>query len=150
MVSLLALVQLTHGSHSSYGLLEILYQGEWYTICGSYYYSNSAKVVCKELGFDRGFVGMHRVYISSSESRDKLWIRYSYNCKATEGSIYDCVISHVYDRIVRRYCYGLANYSCQGMYNIAIYLYKRMLMQKYIASRKVWHGESSVNSVNRP
>ena len=111
-------MQLSYGIHSSDGLLEILYQGDWYTTCQYFYYSNTnhAEVVCKELGYDRGFVTFQRSnrFISESQYTFRL------NCKGTEDSIHDCIAHNgVY---FERYCYSLAEYSCQGTNSLANFL----------------------------
>ena len=111
----LALVQLTYGSHSSDGLLEILYQGDWYATCQYPHYSN-AEVVCKELGYDRGFVSFQRSNRFISESQYK----FRPYCKGTEGSIYDC-ISHQGVYFVSN-CYSSTEYSCQGTNSVANFI----------------------------
>ena len=123
-------MQLTNGNQSSDGLLEILYQGEWYTTCRPddynyyyyYYYSstynNHADIVCKELGYDKGAVAFNRRQRLTSEHRYQLWY-YRLFCEGTEDSIYDCV-SHYDDPYYR--CYDIAEYSCQSMDTVAKYV----------------------------
>ena len=117
-----ALVQLTNGHGTSDGLLEILFQGEWYTTCRPNQYSsqnNHGDVVCKELGFDEGFVVSDGRRKPISEYRYQLWYYHLY-CEGTENSIYDCVIQRnvLYFSYYR--CSYLAEYSCQSMYIIFI------------------------------
>ena len=125
-------MQLTNGNQSSDGLLEILYQGEWYTTCRrddynyySYYYyyhyyytpdyNNHADIVCKELGYDKGAVAFNSRQRVTSEYRYQLWY-YDLYCEGTEDSLYDCV-SH-YDDLYYS-CNYIAEYSCQSMNTIA-------------------------------
>ena len=128
----LALVQLTSGNATSDGVLQILYQGEWYTTCGPDYYiyyyyyyhyqdryNNHADVVCRELGYDEGVVavgerlGSERLL--ASEYRHQLWDSWLY-CEGTEDSIYNCV-NHQ-DIFRQYYCSSyLVEYSCQSMFN---------------------------------
>ena len=109
-ILLLALVQLTYGFQPTDGFLEVLYQGEWYTICELNNY-NHADIVCKELGYDMGVVTFGRKKKLTSEQQYQLWSRSLY-CKGTEDSIYDCVGR--YDEF-RFSCPYLAKCSCQSM-----------------------------------
>lgn len=111
-------MQLTSGNGSFNGILEILYQGEWYTTCQpryyySYYtYSNHGDVVCKELGFDGGAVAVSSRRMSRYLTyRYQLWY-YDLYCDGTEDSIYDCTSR--YSDFYYSYCYYIAEYSCQS------------------------------------
>ena len=117
-------MQLTNGSETSNGILEILYQREWYTMCSRYYYysyyyynsyNNYGDVVCKELGYDGGVVVSHsRQQLTSEHTyRYQLWRDYSLQCKGTEDSIYDC--NNRYGEFYYSYCSYIAEYSCQSM-----------------------------------
>ena len=118
---IIALVQLTNGNETSDGLLEILYQGEWYTTCdqGDYFYrsyNNHGEVVCKELGYDE-VVAFGRRRKLSTEHRYQLW-SYDLYCEGTEDSIYDCVSRYNNDKLSYSYCSYIAEYSCQSMYTV--------------------------------
>ena len=130
-------MQLTNGNQSSDGILEILYQGEWYTTCQPddynyyhyyiyyYYYSaynNHADVVCKELGYDKGAVAFGNWRRLASEQQYQLWYHDLY-CEGTEDSIYDCV-KHYGDLYYS--CSYVAEYSCQStvwILHTYIYIY---------------------------
>ena len=127
----LALVQLTNGNATSDGLLEILYQGEWYTTCrpNDYYYfhyyyyyyypsyNSHGDVVCKELGYDGGVVVSERRQQLTYDYRYQLWY-YDLYCEGTEHSIYDCVSQYGYDEFYNSYCSSIAEYSCQSKYAV--------------------------------
>ena len=116
----LALVQLTNGSTSSDGQLNILYQGEWYTTCplrdyyssSLYSYGSHGNVVCKELGYYGGVVVSNRRRQLTYRNRYHLWSSYLY-CDGIEDSIYDCESRYGYDNFLYR-CSSIAEYSCQS------------------------------------
>ena len=119
----LALVRLINGTETSNGILEVLYQREWYTICSLssrsyyyYYYHNDGHTVCKELGYDGGVVVSNSTQQLTSERiyRYQLWRYYDLICAGNEDSIYDCV-DH-YREFSSSYCYYIAQYSCQSMF----------------------------------
>ena len=119
----LALVRFTNGNGISNGMLEILFQREWYTMCSPSYYSyykryNHGDVVCKELGYDRGVVVSNSRQQLTSERmyRYQLWYHNYLECEGTEDSIYDCV-NH-YGEFYNRYCSYTAEYSCQSMFTM--------------------------------
>ena len=117
-----ALLRLTNGHVTSDGLLEILYQGEWYTTCRPNRYSSSnnhGSVVCKELGFEKGFVVSDGRRQSFNEYAYQLW-HYTLYCKGNENSIYDCGDQRDVLHFSRYRCSYLAEYSCQSTY---IYMY---------------------------
>ena len=115
-------MRLTNGNGTSNGMLEILYQKEWYTMCSPsyyYYYYNSynhGDVVCKELGYDGGVVvsNSRRQLTSERIYRYQLWYYYYLECEGTEDSIYDCVSR--YGEFFNSYCSYTAEYSCQSMF----------------------------------
>ena len=126
-------MQLTTGNVTSDGLLQILYQGEWYTTCrpnnyyyNSYYYyyypypyNNHANIVCRELGYDGGVVAFGRRR-RLTEYMHQLWY-YDLYCEGTEDSIYDCI--HLNDILSRYYCSYLAEYSCQSkLFTITVHV----------------------------
>lgn len=117
---ILALVRLTNGNGTSNGILEILFQREWYTTCSpSYYYYNNrynhGDIVCKELGYNGGVVVSNSIRQLTSERmyRYQLWYYYYLECDGTEDSIYDC--DNRYGEFYYSYCYYVAEYSCQSM-----------------------------------
>ena len=118
-------MQLTNGNGKFDGVLEILYQGEWYTTCRpsdyNYYYNyyyyyypynNHGDVVCKELGYDGGVVAFYSRRPITYQYIYPLW-DYSLYCEGTEDSIYDCF--NRYGEFYYSSCYA-AEYSCQSMY----------------------------------
>ena len=121
-------MKFTNGNKSSDGVLEIIYQGEWYTTCqpndySSYYYNRyvynrHANVVCKELGYERGVIASDSRRRVTSEQH-QLWY-YDLYCEGTEDSIYDC--STRYNDFSYRYCYYVPEYSCQSMNIVPNYI----------------------------
>ena len=114
-------MRLINGTETSNGILEVLYQREWYTICSrssrayySYHDHNDGHVVCKELGYDRGVIVSNSTRQLTSERlyRYQLWHYYYLNCEGNEDSIYDC--ANHYDEFT--YCSYIAEYSCQSMF----------------------------------
>ena len=114
-------MRLTSGNGTSNGILEILSQREWYTMCSrSYYYfynsyDNYGDVVCKELGYNGGVVvSRSRQQLTSERMyRYQLWRYYYLQCDGTENSIYDC--NNRYGEFYYGYCSYIAEYSCQSM-----------------------------------
>ena len=116
-------MQLVSGNGTSNGILEILYQREWYTMCSPYYYYyysntyyNHGDVVCKELGYDGGVVvsDSRRQQTSERMYRYQLWYYYYLDCEGTEDSIYDC--DNRYGEFYYTYCSNIAEYSCQSKF----------------------------------
>ena len=115
-------MQLTNGTGASDGILEVLYQREWYTICSYYYYysnNNDGSVVCKELGYDGGVV------VSDNRQQTTSEYMYTYHlwpylyCEGSEDSIYDCI--NYYEEFSYSYCSYIAEYSCQSMFTTIVY-----------------------------
>lgn len=44
-------IRLTGGNYSGEGRLEVRYQGSWGTVCDDSFTDQSAKVVCRQLGY---------------------------------------------------------------------------------------------------
>ena len=116
-------MRLTSGTETSNGIVEILYQREWYTICLPYSqiyhnhnYHNNGHVVCKELGYDGGLVFSNSTQRQTSERmyRYQLWHFFNLNCEGNEDSIYDC--ANHYREFSYSSCPYIAEYSCQSMF----------------------------------
>lgn len=50
-IELITSIRLTSGDHSEEGRLEVKYQGSWGTVCDDSFTDQSAKVVCRQLGY---------------------------------------------------------------------------------------------------
>lgn len=51
MNATITVIRLTGGNHSGEGRLEVRYQGSWGTVCDDSFTDQSAKVVCRQLGY---------------------------------------------------------------------------------------------------
>jgi hypothetical protein len=44
-------LRLVGGNSANEGRLEMLWQGQWGTVCDGYFYSDAARVACRQLGY---------------------------------------------------------------------------------------------------
>ncbi|KAI8487041.1 hypothetical protein Bbelb_353010, partial [Branchiostoma belcheri] len=85
-------VRLMGGRFPWEGRVEVFYNGEWGTVCGrSYWSSQDANVVCRELGYGRSFISNTN---SFGQGSGPVWIgRYNSrpDCTGNEMSIFNCL-----------------------------------------------------------
>jgi len=74
------------GGSSSRGLLEVLHNGVWGTVCGDYFTDAAALVVCKMLGFATGTKVANIKYIVD---HGPVWLE-KLQCTGTERDIAEC------------------------------------------------------------
>ncbi|XP_050402747.2 scavenger receptor cysteine-rich type 1 protein M160 isoform X1 [Patella vulgata] len=82
-------VKLTGGVSNSQGIVNIKINGQWGTICDSYFSRNDAKVVCKQLGYLDGTAKSRSMY---GNGTGLAYLR-SPRCTGSESSIWNCPIS---------------------------------------------------------
>ena len=78
-------IRLVDGTSYSNGRLEIMWNGQWGTICGGYYWDHrDTKVACRQLGF----LGAKKYYFYPG-SGGPIWIG-RVRCKGNEESLWQC------------------------------------------------------------
>ncbi|XP_070206571.1 uncharacterized protein [Littorina saxatilis] len=87
-------LRLANGTHSREGRVEVLYSGEWRTICDQLWDTNDATVVCRQLGYNTekatAFPGG---YFGQRNGSGILWGNVS--CSGNEAQISQCSTSSV-------------------------------------------------------
>ncbi|XP_062612840.1 scavenger receptor cysteine-rich type 1 protein M130-like [Saccostrea cucullata] len=78
-------VRITDGG-SSYGRVEVFYDGSWGTICDDDWDNNDARVVCRMLGRSGGTAVDEASY---GEGSGQIWLD-DVNCSGTESSLMEC------------------------------------------------------------
>ena len=81
-------VRLVNGSTKYEGRVEVLYNGEWGTVCDFRWGLNDAQVVCRQLGFGPAVAARTRAFYG--EGSGQIWLD-NVNCVGTEMNIEDCL-----------------------------------------------------------
>ena len=79
-------VRLVAGNSSS-GRVEILYYGEWGTVCDDGWDINDANVVCRQLGYRDGIAALGSAYFGAGSG--KIWLD-DVACNGSENRLSDC------------------------------------------------------------
>ncbi|XP_060081090.1 scavenger receptor cysteine-rich type 1 protein M160-like [Ylistrum balloti] len=79
-------VQLLGGFSESSGRVQVLYSGQWGTVCDDYWDNKDAKVVCRMLGYSHGSAYKYSVF---GEGSGLIWMS-DVGCTGSESSIFDC------------------------------------------------------------
>ena len=80
-------LRLSGGRNDTEGRVEILYNGEWGTICDDFWDLDNARVVCRQLGFRTALGAPTRA--TFGRGRGPIWLD-NVHCDGTEESIDDC------------------------------------------------------------
>ena len=80
------LVATASGDQKSTGRIEVLYKGQWGTICSDNWDDVDAKVVCRQLGYSGGWAAKDGM---TGKGVGMVWLT-NINCTGTETSIKDC------------------------------------------------------------
>ncbi|XP_071828952.1 scavenger receptor cysteine-rich type 1 protein M130-like isoform X6 [Apostichopus japonicus] len=79
-------IRLRNGSYY-YGRVEVLYNGEWGTVCDDDWDINDAHVVCRQLGFASAYAAYHNAYYGQGSGR--IWMD-DLQCHGYESSLSNC------------------------------------------------------------
>ena len=82
------LVRLVNGDTELEGRVEVLYNGEWGTVCDDGWDLNDAQVVCRQRGFGPAVDAKSSAYYGAGSG--PIWLN-SVNCVGTELNIKDCL-----------------------------------------------------------
>ena len=80
-------VRLVNGSTEYEGRVEVLYNGEWGTVCDDEWDLNDAQVVCRQLGFGIAVAARSDAFYGAGEGQ--IWLD-DVNCIGTEMGIENC------------------------------------------------------------
>ena len=76
-------IRLVDGTSFNNGRLEVKWNGQWGTICDSYWDQRDTEVACRQLGY----LGTKRYY--RNPGRGSIWLR-NVRCRGSEKSIWRC------------------------------------------------------------
>ena len=79
-------MRLRGGNSPMEGYVEITHAGVWGHVCDADWGEDEASVVCRELGYFRGFPALNRVF---NTRPTRFWLN-SLTCDGTEGRLTDC------------------------------------------------------------
>ncbi|CAI8042377.1 Scavenger receptor cysteine-rich type 1 protein M160, partial [Geodia barretti] len=81
-------IRLVHGNETS-GLVEVLHNCEWRSVCDDYWTDEDAKVACRQLGLLPYAAGSYRRGIFRDGEEVQYWLD-DVQCKGDELSLFDC------------------------------------------------------------
>ena len=85
-------IRLYHSTNERKGIVEIMYQGVWGTVCDNGWDDNDATVVCKQLGFVSGI--KRRIHRPSKANPKPVWLS-QVKCLGSEKKLSHCIHSGV-------------------------------------------------------
>ena len=80
-------VRLVDGNGSYQGRVEVLYDGEWGTVCDHEWSVREANVVCRQLGFEKALAA--KMSAAFGLGKGKIWMSYV-RCRGNEKSLTQC------------------------------------------------------------
>ena len=83
------ILRLSGGRSDAEGRVEILYNGEWGTICDDFWDLDNARVVCRQLGFRTALRAPIATKAMFGQGKGPIWLD-NVHCTGTEKSIDDC------------------------------------------------------------
>ena len=97
-------IRLINGAVSNEGVLEVrtLPDGNWGTVCDDGWYSNDARVACRQLGLNSSAVVAYR---ESHFTRSPWSFRLDdLNCVGDENSLFECLRRDRKSKVLHNYC----------------------------------------------
>ncbi|XP_070206984.1 scavenger receptor cysteine-rich domain-containing protein DMBT1-like isoform X2 [Littorina saxatilis] len=82
-------VRLVNGSHPGEGLVQILANGTWGAVCGYRWYSEEARVVCRQLGYNTSTVRYYDRRVPTDREMSPNWMN-DVECEGDETRLADC------------------------------------------------------------
>lgn len=82
-------VRLVNGSRDHEGRVEVLYSGEWGTVCNDYFDIRDARVICRMAGFPGAAWAEVKGRFGAGNSSQKIWLDDLW-CSGYETSIASC------------------------------------------------------------
>lgn len=80
-------MRLVDGNSACSGRVEVLYNGQWGTVCEDNWDINDAQVACREMGCGDAVEVKKGAFFGAGVG--KIWMD-KVNCKGTEGSLFNC------------------------------------------------------------
>ncbi|XP_062579143.1 deleted in malignant brain tumors 1 protein-like, partial [Saccostrea cucullata] len=82
--------RITNGSSVDEGRAELLFNGEWRSVCDSGWDKREAGVLCKSLGYSGGLPAVSSMF---GEGSKRKWMFSNFNCYGGETSLFKCGLS---------------------------------------------------------
>ncbi|XP_047656907.1 deleted in malignant brain tumors 1 protein-like isoform X4 [Tachysurus fulvidraco] len=80
-------IRLTGGSNFCSGRVEILYNGQWGTVCDDYWDLKDVEVVCRQIGCGKAVSARHSAHFGQGSG--KIWLN-NVQCSGNESTIKQC------------------------------------------------------------
>ena len=104
------------------GRVEVLHNGAWRTVCGSYYWNlRNADVVCRQLGYDGALLALHSAEFG--QETGQAWLKYM-DCTGNETLVSQCPLRW---RTHRCWYYYNAGVVCRPTGKTAINIFSKLI-----------------------